>query len=183
MLRIIVPATELYDEKKNLFYPAGKPHELVLEHSLVSLSKWESKWKKPFMVKGEKSIPETVSYVECMTITQNVNPEVYLHLSEENLRQVAEYIADPMTAAVIHRSQSEGSSSGTFMTAEIFYWKMSMHNIPYDPCQKWHLGRLIALLNVCDEKSSPPKRMGRNEILAQNAALNELRKKEWHTKG
>ena len=150
MLKLIVPASEQFNDEKNEFI-VTKEQSFQLEHSLVSLSKWESKWCKPFLSKGDKTMDETIDYVRCMTITQNINPDLYTRLSLENVKQVDEYIQAPMTATVF--SSINKKPSNQIITAEIiYYWMISM-NIPFE-CQKWHLNRLLALINVCNIKKS-----------------------------
>lgn len=178
MLDIIVPAREFYDEENNEFI-YSKSTKLSLEHSLISLSKWESKWKKPFL-SSEKTIDETIDYIRCMTLTQNVRPEVYSSLSDENIKAVINYIEDPMTATTItHRKKGP---KGETVTAELIYYWMVTLNIPFE-CQKWHLNKLITLIEVCSIKNQPQKKMSRNELLNRNRELNAARKAKYKTKG
>lgn len=180
MLQITVPATEEWDESKQEFVYT-KETTLQLEHSLVSLSKWESKWCKPFFSDEDLTEEETIDYIKCMTITQNVNPEVYKCLTQENIYQVRDYISAPMTATYFSKDRN-GRPSREIVTSElIYYWMISL-NIPFE-CQKWHLNRLLTLIRVCNIKNKPPKKMSRREIMERNAALNESRKKQLNTKG
>ena len=181
MLQITVPATELWDEKIEKFIDV-KSHTLQLEHSLVSLSKWESKWHKAFLKKGKKkTYEETIDYVKCMTLTQNVDPNVYRCLTADNIDQINAYIENPMTATVISDDDS-GKKNNEVVTSElIYYWMISL-NIPFE-CQKWHLARLITLIRVCSIKNAPPKKMSMRERLSRNAALNEARKKKLNSRG
>lgn len=179
MLQITVPACEFWDEGKEEFVQK-KEQTLKLEHSLVSLSKWEAKWNKPFFVDKEKTIEETIDYVRCMTITQNVDPEVYSRLTNENLEQISKYIEAPMTATWFNEPD-RGRSREVITSEIVYYWMISM-NIPFE-CQKWHINRLLTLIHVCSIKSQPPKKMSVDEIMQRNAALNEERKKRLNTKG
>ena len=181
MLRISIPLTqEGWDEKKEEFVPA-KVQVLQLEHSLVSLSKWESKWCKAFLSKKELTYEETVDYIRCMTLTQNVDPEVYEHLTNENVLDVKKYIEAPMTATFFSEEKG-GKASREIITAElIYYWMISL-NIPVG-FQKWHLNRLLTLIRVCNIKNSPPKRRSKKEIMSRNAALNAARRKQLNTRG
>lgn len=179
MLRITVPSREFWDESKNEFV-ATKAQTLQLEHSLVSLSKWEAKWQKAFLSKKEKTYEETLDYVRCMTLTQNVDPEVYYRLTNENIREINNYISAPMTATYFAEDKSRPSRET--VTAELIYYWMISCNIPFE-CQKWHLNRLLALIRVCNIKNSPPKKRSKRDIMAQNAALNAARRKQFHTKG
>ena len=179
MLKITVPAMEYYDEVNNEF-TEFKEQVLQLEHSLVSISKWEAKWHKPFLDGKDKTLEQVIDYVRCMTITQNVNLDVYTRLTEGNLKDINDYIENPMTATTF--SDINQSPSREIITSEIIYYWMVAFNIPFE-CQKWHLNRLLTLIRVCNIKSNPPKKMGRNEILQRNKALNEARKKKLNTKG
>ena len=180
MLRITVPATEQWDERTEKFVNT-KEQTLQLEHSLVSLSKWESKWNKAFLSNREKTYEETVDYIKCMTLTQNVNPEVYNCLTADNFQKVNDYIQAPMTATVFSEDRT-GKSSREVVTSELIYYWMIALNIPFE-CQKWHLNRLLTLIRVCNIKNSPPKKRSRAEIMRQNAALNAARKKQHNTTG
>ena len=180
MLQITIPAVEQWDESVQEFV-YSKPQTLQLEHSLISLSKWESKWHKPFLSKTEKTTEETIDYIRCMTLTQNAKPEVYSNLSVENILQVNEYIENPMTATTFIEDR-DGKKSREIVTAElIYYWMISL-NIPVE-FEKWHLNRLLTLIRVCNIKNQPPKKSSRREIMSRNAALNAARKRQLNTNG
>jgi hypothetical protein len=179
MLNITIAPMELFDEKTQTFMMT-KQYELRLEHSLVSLSKWESKWQKPFLTKGDKSREETIDYVRCMTITQNVDPLAYIYLSQDNIDTIAEYISSPMTATIISQEKKKGNSE--IITAEIVYYWMISFNIPFE-CQTWHLNRLLTLINVCSIRNQPAKKMTRKEYVAKQKALNDARRAKYNTKG
>lgn len=180
MLQIEVPLTkENWDDEKEEFIEP-ECQTLQLEHSLVSLSKWESKWRKPF-TSSNKTDEEILDYIKCMTITENVDPDVYDHLSEENVKAVKDYIDNPMTATTFRKDdKSQGSSE--IVTSELIYYWMIASNIPFE-CQNWHLNRLLTLIRVCSIKSSPPKKLSKREIMSRNAALNAARKQQMNTKG
>ena len=180
MLRITIPATELWDESKEEFINI-KEQTLQLEHSLVSLSKWESKWCKPFLSKQEKTQEQIIDYVRCMTITQNVNPEIYKYLSSDNLKQINDYIDAPMTATWFSEDKNKKGNNNQ-ITSEIIYYWMITFNIPFE-CQKWHLNKLMTLIRVCDIKNQPPKKRSQKEIMSRNAALNAARRKRLNSKG
>ena len=180
MLQITIPAVEQWDESAQEFV-YSKEQTIQLEHSLISLSKWESKWHKPFLSKTEKTTEETIDYIRCMTLTQNVKPEVYSNLSVENILQVNEYIENPMTATTFVENR-DGKRSREIITAElIYYWMISL-NIPVE-FEKWHLNRLLTLIRVCNIKNQPPKKRSRREIMSQNASLNAARKQQLNTNG
>lgn len=180
MLQITIPATEQWDEKNQIII-VTKEQKLQLEHSLVSLSKWESKWKKPFLTKEDKTPEETIDYIRCMTLTPNVKPEVYKCLTHDNIAKINNYISDPMTATTINM---HGLSKGgkEIVTSELVYYWMVALNIPFE-CQKWHLNRLITLIQVCNVKNTPPKKMSKRDIMSRNAALNAARRKKYNSKG
>ena len=129
------------------------------------------------------TIEETVDYIRCMTVTQNVNPLVYDLLTPDHVKQVMAYIGDPMTATTINERQGKGRSSGKITTSEEIYYYMTAYQIPFDPCQKWHFNRLMMLIRICDEKNSPKKKMSARQIAAQNRSLNAARKAKGHTRG
>ena len=178
MLEIVVPGHEFFDEDKNEFVTT-KSTKLVLEHSLISLSKWESKWEKPFL-SSNKTVPETIDYIRCMTLTQNVDPLIYNSLSDENVRAVVAYIELPMTATKV-KSQKRARNN-EIVTAELIYYWMIALNIPFE-CQKWHLNKLLTLIEVCSIKSQPQKKMSKSDILRSNRELNAARKAKYKTKG
>jgi hypothetical protein len=181
VLRITIPAEESWDEKKEEFVITRKEQTLQLEHSLVSLSKWESKWHKPFLSKVSKTDEEILDYIKCMTITQNVDPEIYYNLTPDNYKQINDYIDDPQTATSFSDTKN-GKSNRDVVTAEVVYYWMIALNIPPE-YQKWHLNRLLTLIKVCNIKNSPPKKRSAKEIMAHNKALNDARRKQLHTKG
>ena len=181
MLQITIPAVDqCWDEQKQEFVSI-KEQKLQLEHSLVSLSKWESKWRKAFLAKQDKTYAETLDYIRCMTITPNVDPQVYNFLTVDNINQINDYIAAPMTATVFSEDNS-GRNNREVVTSELIYYWMIALNIPFE-CQKWHLNRLLTLIRVCNIKNTPPKKRSKNEIMSRNAALNAARRKQRGTKG
>lgn len=181
MLQIEIPLSpEKWDEEKGEFV-LPKTQTLQLEHSLVSLSKWESKWCKAFLSTVDKTSEETISYIQCMTLTQNVDPDVYNHLTADNIKQINDYIGSPMTATVF--TEDKTSKGGReVVTAELIYYWMIVLNIPFD-CQKWHLNRLLTLIKVCNIKNQPPKKRSKRELMSRNAALNAARRKQYNSTG
>ena len=180
MLRITLPESEQYNEETEEFI-TFKAQELQLEHSLVSLSKWESKWGKPFLTKKEKTVEESIDYVRCMTLTQNVDPEVYKRITPDIVDSVAKYIENPMTATTFSKKSNQPPNHEV-VTAELIYYWMIAYNVPFE-CQKWHLNRLMTLINVCQIKNEPPKKMGTKALGNRNAALNAARRQSLNTRG
>lgn len=181
MLQLKIPLSpEGWDEARQEFVEP-KVKVLQLEHSLVSLSKWESKWCKPFLTDKQKSTEEILDYIRCMTITQNVDPEVYDHLTPANISEVEKYINAPMTATYISEDKS-GKKSNEIVTAELIYYWMIALQIPVE-FQKWHLNRLLMLVKVCNIKNAPPKKRGVRDIMKSNAELNAARRKQFNSRG
>lgn len=180
MLEIVIPETEMWDERTQTFVYT-KEQTLRLEHSLVSLSKWESKWCKPFLNNQEKTVEETIDYIRCMTISQNVDPNVYGCITNEQLQEIFKYIEAPMTATTFSQRERKGSNREQ-ITAELIYYWMITCNIPFE-CQKWHINRLLTLIRVCEIKNTPPKKMSKRELMSRNASLNAARRRKLNSKG
>lgn len=182
MLKIAIPASEMFDDVNQKFIVIEE-QTLELEHSLVSLSKWESKWHIPFISDKEKTMEQTMDYIQCMMITENVDPSVYGIIAQSNLLmgEINRYIDDSQTASIV-LDNSRGGNSGEFTTAEtLYYWMISLQ-IPFE-CQYWHLNRLIALIRFCSAKNAPTKKMSQSDIMSRNKALNDARRKALGTKG
>lgn len=178
-ITITIPSTEIYDEIREEFI---KPKEttLKLEHSLVSIAKWEAKWHKPFLSRERKTDEEVLDYIRCMTITQNVDPYVYYCISADNRKKISDYIEDPMTATVVPELPG-GKNRKTITNELIYYWMLSC-NIPVE-FQTWHLSRLLTLIKVCNYENAPEKKMTKNEIFEQNAKINAQRRAALKSKG
>lgn len=180
MLTIIVPRIEFWNERAEAFI-VKEEVTLELEHSLTAICKWESKWHTSFLSRKNQTTDETIDYIKCMTLTQNVPDEVYTRLSEYNYKQINDYIEDPMSATKIYSEEKKGGKNDIITAELIFYWMASLQ-IPFS-CADWHLNRLMKLIEVSNVKNSPPKKHTRNELLSRNARLNEERKKKYNTKG
>ena len=175
MLQIVVKGRELFDERTETFIET-KDTTLHLEHSLMSLAKWESKWHKPFLdEKTEKTNEEMKDYIRCMTITQNVDPMVYESLTQKNIKEIRDYIDDPMTATWFNDKKTTQGRKKTVTAELIYYWMITLE-IPFE-CEKWHLNRLLTLIRVCNIEGSPKTKMSKTDIMKQNAMLNAQRKK------
>lgn len=184
MLTITIKGTELFNQKTREFIQV-KDTTISLEHSLVSISKWEGKWHKPFISKEEKTRDETIDYIKCMTITQNVDPNIYKALSNDNVKEINAYIDDSMTATWFSTNKGPGSvphHKKEVITSELIYYWMIALQIPFE-CQKWHLNRLLTLIRICNIKNQPSKKASKQETLSRNAALNAERKKKLGTAG
>lgn len=184
MLEITVPRMEFFDNDLQEFI-IYEEVTLELEHSLVSLSKWESKWEIPFLGDKEKTDGQTIDYIRCMTISPDVPPETYNHLTSEIVNKVNEYIASSQTATWFDEAKNQPKGNKETITAELIYYWMIALTIPFE-CQNWHLNRLLTLVKVCNIKNEPTKggrKMSRSEQAARNRALNEKRRAEMKTKG
>lgn len=179
MLELTVGGEEYWNEKLEKFV-YGKEVTLKLEHSLLSLSKWEQKWHKPFLQsigkQGELSAEQIFDYIKCMTIN-TVEDEVYTRMSEKNIKEIMDYINDPCSALNYKSMQSgkRGNVQGKLMTNETIYYWMICFGIPFS-CEKWHLNHLLALISWCSEEEKPKKKMSKHDLWAQNSALNAARK-------
>lgn len=172
MLTITIPSRELWDEREEVFIYT-KEQSLNLQHSLVSLQKWESIHHKPFLSKEKKTIEETIDYIRCMTTTQNVDPLVFQFLTDENIRQVNAYIEDPMTGSTV---PDDGNKvNGETVTAELIYYWMIKLGIPFE-CKKWHLNQLLTLIRVCSFKDKPKKKSSGRQLISKFAAINAARR-------
>ena len=181
MLRLVVPISpEGWDEQKEEFVEA-KTQVLQLEHSLVSLSKWESKWCKPFLSNEQKSDEEILDYIKYMTLTQNINTDVYAHLTTDNFKEIDRYINAPMTATTFSEDKNNRHSREIITSELIYYWMVAL-NIPFE-CQKWHLNRLLTLIRVCNVKNQPPKKMSKRNTASRYAQLNAARRQQLGTRG
>lgn len=178
MLTITVQISPDYWDEKNEVFVDAKTTKLQLEHSLVSISKWEQKWHKPFLSKKEKTYDEIIDYIKDMTLTQNVKPEVYNCLSTENIKEIDEYINDPMTATTFSNVNQQKGSRETVTSELIYYWMIQL-NIPFE-CRKWHLNTLLTLIEVCNVKNSPPKKLSKKDLYRHHAAVNAARRPKKH---
>jgi hypothetical protein len=179
MLKIVVPEREYFDENTQEFVPV-KQQELILEHSLISISKWEAKWHKPFLAEDKKQDEEFLDYIRCMTLN-NVDENVYYSITRSNMNDILEYIDDSHTATTFSDSRTMEKSK-EIITSEIIYYWMILNEIPFE-CQKWHINRLLTLIKVCSLKNAPSKKMSKNDILSQNMSLNKMRRAMLHSKG
>ena len=180
MLKIIVPGTTLWDEVNEVFIET-EDTELILEHSLVSVSKWEAIWHKSFVSNKEKSVDEIISYIECMCMNDTVDTNVFKCLTKNNVDSIVKYIEEPMTATCFPYASKKRTKREAVTSELIYYWMVAL-NIPME-CQYWHLNRLLTLIHVCEIKSTPPKKMSRREIMERNKMLNDKRRKELNSKG
>lgn len=181
MLEIKVPiGAEGWDEATQEFVEP-QTVTLQLEHSLVSLSKWESRWHKPFLSKINKTDEESLDYIRCMSLTDDIDPDIIYRLTPANITKINEYVGEPMTATTFSNDKSATGKS-EIITAEIIYYWMAELNIPSE-YQDWHLNRLITLIRVFTVKNNPGKKMSKRDIYSSNAALNAARRKQFNSKG
>ena len=182
MLTLQIPPREFFDERKQEFINF-EGCSLQMEHSLISLSEWEAKWKKPFLNKSEsRTSEELIDYFRCMTITKNVDPLAFKSLTQEHVNTIINYINDPMTATWFSEDGKPSKRPTEVVTSELIYYWMIAQNIPFE-CRKWHLNRLLTLIRVCNVKNNPPKKMSKADIARRQRELNEQRKKKLGTNG
>lgn len=180
MLKLLVVGTEYFDEESETFESVGD-FELELEHSLLSLSKWESKFQKPFLSNTHKTGIEILSYVEAMLLTPIYPADIFTRFSQDNIEQINKYI-ESKESATTFGSMPERKGRGEIITSELIYYWMVAFNIPFE-CERWHLNRLFALIRICNIKNSKPTKMSRSEMAARNRELNARRRNELNTKG
>lgn len=186
MLEILVPGREFYDEKADDGLGAfiqTKEHTLKLEHSLLSISKWEAKWHKKYLSGEERTPEEMLDYIRCMTVNPT-DPIVYRSLTRQNIMDIENYIKDPMTATTFRNDPNKRPNRHVPSSEELYY-DMTAMNIPFEPCEKWHLNRLMTLIRICSIKNTPPKkgRKGRGDTARQWAAMNKERRSRLGTTG
>lgn len=177
---ITIPGRDLFDPNTKRFITV-KTQKLVLEHSLISISKWEAKWHKPYLSRDEKTNEENIDYIRCMCLTQNVDPNVFYALDPKSAKIISDYISDPMTGTTFHNQDKRHGRE--IITNELIYFWMTQFGIPFDPCEKWHLNHLMTLINVAAIKNQPSKKMGKKDILSRNAALNAQRRARFGSLG
>lgn len=181
MLYVTVPETELYDEVNEEFITL-KPVTLKMEHSLLSISKWEALYNKAFLTGKQHTEQETIEYIKCMTIG-DVDDSVYDRLTDKNLQEILEYMESSKTATYVPKERVEGKAPEV-TTSEVLYYEMFVCGIPIE-CERWHLTKLLALIHVFSVKNKAPgqKRMSRRELMSRNAAINAARRKKYNTAG
>lgn len=185
MLEITVKASkkEAYDDKKEEFISFALEHDykFYLEHSLVSISKWESKWHKPFLIKTQKTEEEVLDYIRCMIVTPNIPDNIVYFLSADDFAKINAYIENPMTATTFHTAKTSNNQLGTSprkqetLTSELIYYWMIENDIPVE-FQKWHLNRLLTLIRVCRIKSNSENKMNKKDNLSQMRSINQARR-------
>ena len=186
MISITVPKGEVFDNEHQIFWRVTKETTIQLEHSLISLQKWEAKWHVPFLVKGEKTLEQTIDYIRCMCLTSNVKEDVFYCIPKTEMERIAAYIEDPMTATTVRQKASPpGLKKNKIVTAEVIYYWMISLNIPSE-YKKWHLNQLLMLIQVINAENAantPKKKRSKHEIMADYRAINEANKKRFNTKG
>lgn len=180
MLRIIIEGEEHYNEETETF-ESVETTVLDLEHSLLSLSKWESEYQKPFLSSGNKTTEEIYGYLKAMVVTPNVDLGALNYCSSNTIDKIQEYINSSQSATTFG-VMPERRGLGEVITSELIYYWMVTFNIPFE-CETWHLNRLFSLIRICNIKNSKPKRMSKNELAMRNRELNAKRKAELNTSG
>lgn len=191
MLIIKIDEKEMFNSKTQEFIKVKKA-VLRLEHSLISISKWESKWHKPFLIETEKTGEELLDYIRCMTLNTDVDPIAYYALTKKDFQLINSYIDNKYTATFfnddknalpkVNKNIHSKRRHGEIITSELIYYWMIAYQIPIE-CEKWHIGRLLTLIKICNIKNEPEKKMGKKELMKRNADLNAARRKQYNSKG
>lgn len=181
MLKLTIKTREAYDESTQSFV-LSSTFDVELEHSLYSLSKWESFFEKPFLTNKDKTPEEMLWYIQAMCVTPNIPPEVFQSLSNEHIESIQQHISAKMTATWFSDKNAPKTAAGQVVTAELIYYWMVAMSIPFE-CQHWHLNRLLTLVKVCNEQNKPQKKLSRREMAEKRRELNEQRLKAYETTG
>lgn len=185
MLKITVKGSEMFNQETQEFVMVGpnKPVTITLEHSLISISKWEAKWKKPFLSTANSDISkdELLDYINCMSLTGDIPIDVINAITLNQFNQILSYVNDNKTATTITEHNKSNGGRDEILTSELIYYYMAAFHLPFY-AEKWHLSRLLMLIKVANAKSNPQK-MSKNEILKENARINAMRRKAMHSKG
>lgn len=181
MLSIYIKPRDLFDERTSEFITA-KGGTLKLEHSLVSISKWESKWKIPFLSKKKKTKEQIDDYIRCMSVNGDPDPNLIASISSEDKNRIIDYIDEKQTATWFYNLDDKRNIHSDVVTSELIYYWMIAYKIPHE-YEKWHLSRLLTLIEICNRENTPPKKMSQAEIIARNKALNAERKARLHSRG
>lgn len=192
MLELVLPAVtgEEWDESKEMFIYTCQQKELKIrfEHSLIAISKWESHWHKSFFTTFSENRQKKVTneeffdYIKCMTVTPNVEDEVYNRLTAEHIREITKYLDDPMTATTFSNKNNKSGGNNRAVTSELVYYWMAELKIPFS-CEKWNIKRLMTLIQIFEAERAPNKKMSKREIMSRNNAINAARRKRLHSKG
>jgi hypothetical protein len=180
MLYLEIPGGEYFNDNTQEF-SYDDPVTLTMEHSLLSLSKWESIWNKPFMTTDEKTIEETISYAQCMTINK-VSDDVWSRFTQRQANIMQEYIEANKSATTFHEPDAKKGPSREIVTTELIYYWMVAYQIPFE-AEKWHLSRLMALIRIAGIKNQKEKKMSKKDVMSRNAALNRARRAKAGTNG
>lgn len=172
--------SDFYDDRTDRFISV-KEKNVVLEHSLLSIAKWEAKWHKPYFSFEQKTEEEFRDYLRCMSLTPNVEADDFCSLTAEQYQEILDYMKDTQTATTFHNQEKKKSRE--ILTNEIIYYLMAEFGLPFDPCQKWHINHLMALIDVCALKNQPAKKMSNAEMLKQRRSLNAMRRNKYKTHG
>ena len=179
-ITVTIPDREFFDQANNRFLTI-RGRSLTFEHSLLSITKWESKWHKPYLSKNPKTREEAIDYLRCMCLDKVNDPSIFMAVDAKSMKEISEYIENPMTATTFRDDNKKQSHE--IITNEIVYYWMTELNIPFDPCQKWHFNRLMTLIRVASIKKQPSKKMGKKEWAAQRSAINAQRRAKYNSKG
>lgn len=179
---------ELFDEETNTFlHPVGK--KLHLEHSLLSISKWEAEWEIPFL-NTDKTSEQSLSYIKCCVLDDDFDELLLNTLSDKNILDFNAYLSKGMTAKKIidlrsslsQKRKSRRPASQKALTSEDIYYSMIQFHV-WKECEEWPLQRLLSLLQLCSLKSNSTGEMSKSDQAKFYREENARRKAKYHTNG
>lgn len=174
---IFIPKQDLWDDTRGEFIPIGEDTTLTLEHSLVSLSKWESRWHKPFLSPEEKTKEEMYDYFRCMILNEKFDDNIVYAFTPADIKKVENYMEESQTATTFPEEKSKEPQSNELMTSELIYYYLGQMQCPFIPTESWHLSRILTLIRVASFKNKPEKKLGKKEALQQCEDINERNKR------
>lgn len=184
MIQLEIEGSEFFNETKQEFYYTN-PCVVMLEHSLLSVAKWESKWKKPFLSSRKDDVLTNAAlydYFRCMEVEPCIESMWPVSLSPSQYQKLLKYIDEEQTATKFYSYKKDKTLSRQTITSELIYYWMASLNIPFE-CERWHLSRLLTLIHIASVKGQTGKKMTQKETMQMYAELNEKRKRQYNTRG
>jgi hypothetical protein len=174
-LQIIIPKQECFNNKTQEFFTFPET-KISIEHSLISISRWETKYHKPFLEKMTKKTPEEIiDYIKFMSISKPITDEMISLMTKKDFAEIQEYMSNPSTATTFPNDEKNHNTTGEYISSELIYYWMTVYQIPFE-CEKWHINRLLTLIKICNRKNQPAKKMNGRELRNKFRATNKARR-------